>query len=106
MTIKETSNLWGGRFIEKPDETFARFNNSFAFDKRLFNADIRASMAHANGLRNAGVLTNEEAVDITDGLQTLLERSVSEKDFFEADVEDVHSFIESKLVELIGDTGK
>jgi argininosuccinate lyase len=106
MTNKETSSLWGGRFTEKPNETFARFNNSFSFDKRLFDADVRASIAHANGLRNAGVLSDEEASAITVGLQRLLERSVSEHGFFDSDAEDAHSFIESKLVDSIGDTGK
>lgn len=106
MTTKETSSLWGGRFTEKPDETFARFNNSFAFDKRLFEADVRASIAHANGLRTAGVLTEDESDAITGALRELLARSDSEEGFFDSHAEDVHSFIESKLVGSIGDTGK
>lgn len=105
-TTKTSGQLWGGRFTEKPDETFAAFNNSFRFDKRLFEADVRGCAAHANGLLKAGVLTDDENTAIVEGLKGLSEASVTESNFFESDAEDVHSFIESKLVALIGDTGK
>jgi len=104
--MNETRNLWGGRFISKPDETFAEFNNSFRFDRRLFAADVGASIAHANGLVNTGVLTTEEVRQIVGALNSLLERSQDDANFFESDAEDVHSFIETKLVALIGDAGK
>ena len=101
-----SDNLWGGRFTEPPDKTFAEFNDSFRFDRRLFAADVRASVAHANGLVAAGVVTSEEGNSITSSLRQLLESSAKDSAFLESNAEDVHSFIESKLVELIGDTGK
>ena len=104
--MTEKQNLWGGRFTEAPDKTFAEFNDSFRFDRRLFGADVRASIAHANGLTAAGVLTNEEGNAITNSLRQLLEDSGKDNSFLESNAEDVHSFIESKLVELIGDAGK
>ena len=104
--MKEATNLWGGRFTEKPDETFREFNDSFRFDRRLFAADVRASIAHANGLTRAGVLSAEDGNAIVNGLESLLSRSKSDAAFFEADAEDVHSLIESKLVDAIGDAGK
>jgi argininosuccinate lyase len=104
--MTKSSQLWGGRFTEKPDETFAAFNNSFRFDKRLFSADVRGCVGHANGLLRAGVLTTDENTAIVDGLKRLSEESVIEPGFFESDAEDIHAFIESKLVALIGDTGK
>ena len=103
--MKEATNLWGGRFTEKPDETFREFNDSFRFDRRLFAADVRASIAHANGLTRGGVLAAEEGKAISDGLASLL-KSADDARFFDSDAEDVHSFIESKLVALIGDGGK
>ena len=103
--MSESKKLWGGRFAEKPDETFAEFNDSFRFDKRLFEADVRASTAHANGLRHAGVLTSDEADAIVGGLTQLLADSRVDPKFFESTAEDVHSFIEQKLVEAIGETG-
>lgn len=100
-------NLWGGRFTEPPDQTFAEFNRSFRFDRQLFAPDVRAGMAHAEGLFHAGVLTRLEAEKIKNGLLTLLKRAEYNKNYFdELDSEDVHSFIETKLVQLIGDTGR
>ena len=105
--MTKTRTLWGGRFTSSPDETFARFNNSFSFDKRLFAADMRASLAHLDGLYNAGVLTKRDASKIRTGLKTLLKQANFDGDFFDgSDAEDVHSFIESKLIQIIGDTGK
>ncbi|HEX6125112.1 MAG TPA: argininosuccinate lyase [Pyrinomonadaceae bacterium] len=99
-------NLWGGRFTEAPDETFREFNNSFRFDQRLFEADVQASIAHANGLGRARVLSMDEVTAIINGLRSLLETAATDDSFFESNAEDVHSFIESKLVDLIGDAGK
>jgi argininosuccinate lyase len=104
--MTQTKNLWGGRFTEGADETFAEFNNSFRFDRRLFGADIRASIAHCDGLFHAGVLTRLEAERIKNGLITLLKRADFDKNYFDDAAEDVHSFIESKLIQLIGDTGR
>ena len=103
--MSEAQKLWGGRFTQEPDETFAAFNNSFRFDKRLFEADIRACIAHANGLRRAAVITGDEADSIVGGLTQLLTDSRIDATFFVAEAEDVHSFIEQKLVEAIGETG-
>ena len=102
-----SKQLWGGRFTEKADEKFVKFNRSFDFDLRLFAADIRGSQAHSEGLRRAGVLTDREANKTQDGLQKLLKKAANEKDFFaDTSAEDVHSFIESRLVEIIGETGQ
>lgn len=51
--------LWGSRFDKAPDDLFARFNNSFRFDWRLYAVDIRGSMAYAAALARAGLLTAE-----------------------------------------------
>jgi argininosuccinate lyase len=105
--LSETKNLWGGRFTEGPDAGFAAFNRSFGFDRRLFAADVLASRAHAEGLRAAGVLSDEEAQRIDAGLQTMLARAQSEPGYFDAhEAEDVHSFIEARLGELVGDAGR
>ena len=104
--MTNSDQLWGGRFTGKPDETFAEFNNSYRFDKRLLAADVRAGIAHANGLLRAGVLTSDENEGITGALRTILELAAGDPAYLDSDAEDVHSFIESRLVELIGDTGK
>ena len=105
--MTETKNLWGGRFAAKTDETFAEFNSSFRFDKRLFAADVQCSIAHCDALFHAGVLTRLESEKIKNGLVTLLKRADYDKNYFDdSEAEDVHSFIETRLVQLIGDTGR
>ncbi len=105
--MTRSGQLWGGRFTEKPDETFAEFNDSFRFDRRLFAADVRASIAHANGLARAGVLTADEAAAINGGLVEMLAAADSGAAIFDgSDAEDVHSFIEGTLIAAIGDAGR
>ena len=105
--MTENKNLWGGRFTGEPDETFVEFNNSFKFDRRLFFADVSASIAYSDALFHAGVLTRLESERIKNGLQTILKRADYDKNYFdELDSEDVHSFVEARLVQLIGDAGR
>jgi argininosuccinate lyase len=105
--LSETKNLWGGRFTNAADAGFAAFNRSFGFDRRLFAADVRASLAHAEGLRAAGVLDETEAEQIAQGLQAMLARAEDDAGYFDQlEAEDVHSFIEARLVEQIGDAGR
>ena len=66
--------LWGGRFTGESDEFFAEFNASFSFDRRLFQADIQGSIAHCQGLADAGAIATAEAEKIIQGLETILER--------------------------------
>src|SRR5581483_9759848 len=95
--------LWGGRFDKPPDELFARFNNSFHFDWRLYDADIRGSLAYAQALTRAGLLTDAEARDIERGLIQI--RDEFARGAFEAkpDDEDIHTAVERRLFELIGE---
>ncbi|MBO0857459.1 MAG: argininosuccinate lyase [Chloracidobacterium sp.] len=101
-------NLWGGRFTGETDKIFAAFNASFSIDRRLIFADLQACAVHARALGRAGVLPESEVEAITDGLKKIGEMA-AEQGFLErpeyAGTEDVHSFIESRLVELIGPTG-
>ncbi|MBV9209891.1 MAG: argininosuccinate lyase [Acidobacteria bacterium] len=103
----ESKNLWGGRFKGAADERFAEFNRSFGFDRALFEADVRASLAHCEGLRGAGVLSEQESERIKNCLRTMLKRAATDAGYFdELPSEDVHSFIEARLVQLIGDVGR
>lgn len=104
--MEKSGQLWGGRFTEKPHETFAEFNDSFSFDRRLFAADLRGSAAHAGGLHRAGLLSHEEADAIIGGLTQLAADAAIDPKFFEANAEDIHSFIEGKLIGAIGDAGR
>jgi len=99
--------LWGGRFAGQTDPGFAEFNSSFRFDRRLFGVDIMASMAYAVALERAGVFTAEEATRVREALAAILEKGSSDKDYFnDSAAEDVHSFVEARLIELTGDLGR
>jgi argininosuccinate lyase len=105
--MSDSKNLWGGRFTGAADCGFVEFNRSFGFDRRMFAADVRASVAHCNSLVSAGVLSGEEGTKINDGLQTILGSGIADAGYLDnLKFEDVHSFVESRLVELIGDTGR
>ena len=100
-------SLWGGRFTGATDGGFARFNRSFGFDQRLLAADVRASLAHAEALCHCGVLTDAEAGEIARGLNRVLERAGQDARFLDdPEAEDVHSFLEARLIEMIGDAGR
>jgi argininosuccinate lyase len=97
-----SNKLWGGRFEGKIDPGFAEFNNSYRFDRRLFEADVTASIAYCQALENARVITAQEGAQIRDALDTILRSGADEVH----SAEDVHSFVEARLIELIGDTGR
>jgi argininosuccinate lyase len=107
MSEKPDKKLWGGRFTSEIDPLFAEFNRSFSFDRRLFAVDVRASIGHCDGLAGAGVLTAAESDQIKSALKRILEHGLSNPGYFdELAAEDVHSFVEARLVEMIGDVGR
>ncbi|MFN0085014.1 MAG: argininosuccinate lyase [Blastocatellia bacterium] len=101
-------NLWGGRFTGETDRRFAAFNASYRFDRRLIFADLRASAVHARALGRAGILDDSEVESITAGLAGIAELA-AEPGYLDrpefSGTEDVHSFIESRLIEMIGPAG-
>lgn len=104
--MSESKNLWGGRFTGEADKGFAEFNRSFRFDRRLFEVDVRSSLAYCMALAAAGVLTADEAQKITKALEEIRSQPKANPDYFdELEAEDVHSFVESRLVSLTGATG-
>jgi argininosuccinate lyase len=108
MSDKANKNLWGGRFKGEADPAFAEFNRSFNFDRRLLEVDVQASIAHCEGLVGAGVLTAAEADQIKTALAQVLQKArAASADVEDAPTpEDVHSFVEAKLIDLIGDLGR
>jgi len=104
-----TPKLWGGRFEAEPSELLRRLNDSFAFDRELFAEDVEGSIAWARALGDVGVLSADETKTIMDGLQrvaTGFSRSTPDdrlKPAATQQYEDVHTYVESKLYEEIGD---
>ena len=105
--MADDNKLWGGRFEGDQDSTFAAFNRSFGFDARLLEADVQASIAYSRALLKAGVIDAAEASAIETGLKKIPANAKSDPDYLtDTSVEDVHTFVETKLVELVGDAGR
>ena len=101
------NSLWSGRFDAAPDADVFAYGKSLPVDKRLLDDDIAGSDAWARALGKAGVLSPDDVVAITRGLDDIrLAVHADATLISEADDEDVHSFVERELIARIGDTGK
>lgn len=99
------TKLWGGRFEGQTDALVHRFNASIDFDIRLYNEDIAGSLAWAEALAAAGILTLAEKDRLSSGLEQV--RAEFETGVFavQPDDEDIHSAVERRLTELVGPVG-
>jgi argininosuccinate lyase len=100
------SKLWQGRFQGGMASSMETLSVSLAIDCKLFREDIAGSMAHALGLKAAGVLSKSEFKKMTAGLKLVLADLEAGKPLFEAGDEDIHMAVERILSERIGDLGK
>ena len=98
--------LWGGRFTKETDELVNRFNASLPFDQRFYHQDIRGSIAHVTMLAKQGIIADEERDAIIAGLKGIEKDIESGALSLNSDAEDIHSFVESNLIDRIGDIGK
>jgi argininosuccinate lyase len=97
--------LWSGRFSEGPSAAVRDFTESISFDGRLYKHDIAGSLAHVAALASAGIITDGEAGEISQGLREI-ERRIDAGEFeFTPELEDIHMHVESALIELVGDVG-
>ena len=96
-------SLWGGRFSHASDEILRALNDSIEFDHVLYAEDIEGSIVYARALADAKVITPAEAESIIGGLrQVMQEFDVFE--FAESD-EDIHTAVERRLTEIVGEVG-
>ena len=100
------AKMWAGVTAGLTDELADELNSSISFDKRLFEQDIKGSMAHAAMLSAKGIISPDECGAITDGLAGILEDLKSGALEFDLSCEDIHMFVEQILTERIGDAGK
>jgi argininosuccinate lyase len=103
------AHLWSGRFEGSPDAALFEFGASFRFDRRLFEDDVNGSLAWAEAIHAAGVLSAPEAAKIKTALEQILAAG-ADPSFFDSaaakDDEDVHSFVERELVQRVGEAGR
>jgi argininosuccinate lyase len=98
-----TKTMWGGRFSEGPDAIMQEINASIDFDKALYAEDIAGSKAHAQMLADQGIISAEDARQIVAGLDTIAAEIAAGTFTFSRDLEDIHTHVEARLRELIGD---
>ncbi|MCF7520863.1 argininosuccinate lyase [Neisseria sp. ZJ106] len=97
---------WSGRFNEPVSELVKKYTGSIDFDQRLAKWDIQGSLAHAQMLTQAGVLSSEDLAAIRQGMTEILAEIEAGKIEWSLDLEDVHMNIERRLTDKIGDAGK
>jgi argininosuccinate lyase len=108
MKSKDRKNrkLWGGRFRDSSSDITEKISASIHFDSRLYDQDIRGSIAHAKMLNRIGILSDDELGEIVNGLDQI-KREIAGGEFgFSTSLEDIHMNIEAALIERIGDTGR
>lgn len=98
--------MWAGRFEKATDETVNDYNSSLPFDSRMYAQDIEGSVAHSAMLARQGIISQEDADAIREGLLSIKDDIESGKLTFDSDAEDIHMFIEEELTNRIGDAGK
>ncbi len=103
MSEKDKGPLWGGRFGSTPAEAFERLNASIPFDIRLAPYDIQGSIAHARMLGQKRIVSEEEAAELVRGLEAVLMEVESGEFSWTLSDEDVHTAVERRLREVVGD---
>ncbi|STY61637.1 argininosuccinate lyase [Mannheimia haemolytica] len=99
--------LWGGRFTQQADAKFKYFNDSLRFDYRLAIQDIEGSIGWAKAITSVGILTAAELEQLIAALKEVRAEVESNLTIIlKDDAEDIHSWVESKLIEKVGDLGK
>ncbi len=100
------AKLWAGRTDGATDQLADDFNSSIRFDHKMYRQDITGSMAHAAMLGAQGIIGKDEAAQLIDGLQGILDDLDSGALTFDMTCEDIHMFVEQVLTERIGTVGK
>jgi argininosuccinate lyase len=96
------TKLWGGNYDAEPDRLFWEFNRSFPFDRRLIREEVAASRAYALALGRCRAISEKDAARLERGLARVLAKFEDDPTYADIDVEDVHSFVETRLEEEIG----
>ena len=96
--------MWSGRFSRELNADFEQWQRSFPFDRILAPYEVAASQAHAAALAKAGVLTSAELSITQKALDQIAAEGIPADD--DPSIEDVHHYVERRLVEIAGEVGK
>lgn len=97
------NQLWGGRFSGPTNALMRKFQDSIYFDVQLWEADLDGSMAYAKALARAGIITEGEAEILQDGLDEIRAEFSQNRFELKAGDEDIHTAVERRLGELVGE---
>ena len=98
--------LWGGRFKTEEDSFMDKFNSSFNIDQRLWEQDIKGSIAHVSMLSKCHILSSDEAEKIINALEQIHSEILGGSLLLEGEFEDIHSFLEYQVTQKAGAVGK
>ena len=98
--------MWAGRFIGALDRMADDFNSSIHFDSKMYEQDIKGSLAHASMLCAQGIIGAEDLEKISAGLEEILADIREGRLEIDMNAEDIHMFVEAELTKRIGDVGK
>ena len=104
--LDKKAQAWSALFSEPMSELVKRYTSSVFFDKRLWQADIRGSLAHADMLAAQGIISAQDLADIDRGMAQIVADIQAGSFEWKLDLEDVHLNIEARLTQLVGDAGK
>ena len=104
--LDKKSQAWSALFSEPMSDLVKRYTASVFFDKRLWEADITGSLAHADMLAAQGIISTDDHASIRRGMDTIRSEIESSEFDWKLDLEDVHLNIEARLTQLVGDAGK
>jgi argininosuccinate lyase len=104
--LDQKSQGWSALFSEPMSDLVKRYTSSVFFDKRLWQADIEGSLAHADMLAAQGVISAGDLADIRRGMDQIRQDIEADRFEWKLDLEDVHLNIEARLTQLVGDAGK
>lgn len=99
-------SLWDARFKKETDQRLNDFNSSISIDHLMYAQDIKGSIAHAAMLGKQGIISQEDADSITEGLHSIQHDIENGSFMIDPTAEDIHMFMESELTKRIGDAGK
>lgn len=100
------AQLWKGRFKKELAKETNDFNSSISFDSRMYEEDIKGSIAHATMLGACGIIPKEESEKITLELQKILDEIKNNELDIDMSCEDIHTFVEGELTKRLGQAGK
>lgn len=98
--------LWAGRFKKEIDAQVNAFNSSISFDNRMYEQDIKGSLAHAKMLAKQGIIEQAAYEEIKTGLTAILAELQAGTLLFDPEAEDIHMFVESELTKRYAISGK